>query len=57
MTQQRKRLGLTFPMVLYKKVSELAAYQGKTINSTCLDIVWNYFEDKEASTKERGENK
>ena len=48
MTQQdKKRLGLTIPKSLYEKIVSLAEYQGKTINSVCLDIFWNYFEQKE----------
>lgn len=46
MTQQKKRLGLTVPDVLYKKIQGVAQYQGKTINSVCLKIFWSYFERK-----------
>jgi len=44
----KKRLGLNIPVALYKKINDRAQYQGKTINSTCLDIFWEYFEQKES---------
>lgn len=44
---QRKRLGLTIPIVLYNKIVQKAEYQGKTINAVCLEIFWGYFEGKE----------
>ncbi|MCX4268490.1 MAG: hypothetical protein OSJ62_07470 [Lachnospiraceae bacterium] len=44
MTQLRKRLGLSVPENLYKNILKKAEYQGKTINSTCIDIFWEYFE-------------
>lgn len=47
MTQSKKRLGLTVPITMYEKLLEKSQYQGKTINSTCLDIFWDYFESKE----------
>ncbi len=47
MTQNRKRLGLAVPEVLYEKLTDQAKYQGKTINSTCLDIFWDYFESRD----------
>lgn len=47
MTQQKRRLGLAVPKSLYEKISDKARYHGKTINSTCLDIFWEYFESKE----------
>lgn len=43
----RKRLGLAMPVALYEKISNKAKYQGKTINSLCLDIFWEYFEQRE----------
>ena len=46
MTQNKKRLGLTVSVPLYEKLMAIATYQGKTLNSTCLDIFWNYFEQR-----------
>lgn len=46
MTQQKKRLGLTVSDALYKKIKNRAQYQGKTLNSLCLDIFWDYFEQR-----------
>lgn len=46
MTQNKKRLGLTIPDALHKKIQGAAQYQGKTINSVCLEIFWDYFERK-----------
>lgn len=46
MTQERKRLGLAIPTVLYEKIANKAKYQGKTINAVCLEIFWDYFENK-----------
>ena len=43
-TQIKKRLGLTVPIRLHKKLVDKAEYQGKTINALCLDIFWEYFE-------------
>lgn len=58
MTQQKRRLGLAVPKLLYEKISDRAAYQGKTINSTCLDIFWEYFETRESPNPvELGERK
>lgn len=45
MTQSRKRLGLSVPENLYKNILKKAEYQGKTINATCIDIFWEYFEN------------
>jgi hypothetical protein len=42
MMQERKRLGLAIPYPLYKKIVEEARGQGKTINSICLDIFWEW---------------
>lgn len=42
----KKRLGLTVPAILYEKILDKANYQGKTLNSICLDILWEYFEKK-----------
>ena len=52
MTQKRKRLGLAIPKKLYEHIKHKAEYQGKTINSMCLDIFWEYFESKEKSKRE-----
>ena len=52
MTQKRKRLGLAIPKKLYEHIKHKAEYQGKTINSMCLDIFWEYFESKEKSKSE-----
>lgn len=49
MTKEKKRLGLTVPKSLYEKISYIATYHGKTINSTCLDIFWEYFESNNKS--------
>ncbi len=56
MTQQKKRLGLTIPNVLYKKILGIANYQGKTINSVCLEIFWDYFESNLINNAEEKEN-
>ena len=54
MTQSKKRLGLAVPESLYQDLRQKAEYHGKTINSTCLDIFWWYFENQK---KERdGQN-
>ena len=50
MTQKRKRLAI--PKKLYEHIKHKAEYQGKTINSMCLDIFWEYFESKEKSKRE-----
>lgn len=42
----KKRLGLTVPLVLHKLLQDKAKYQGKTINALCLEIFWEYFEAK-----------
>lgn len=47
MTQRKRRLGLTLPPVLHQKIVDVARYQGKTINAMCLEIFWNYFEQRE----------
>ncbi len=52
MTQSRKRLGLSVPENLYKNILEKAEYQGKTINSTCIDIFWEYFEKQDKKEQE-----
>lgn len=44
MTQEKRRLGLAVNKALYEKLKSLAEYQGKTLNATCLDIFWDYFE-------------
>lgn len=43
----KKRMGLAVPINLYNKMVELAKYHGKTINALCLEIFWDYFEDKQ----------
>lgn len=54
MTQSRKRLGLTVPINLYEKLIDKAEHQGKTINSTCLEIFWWYFKvDKQMVDKKK----
>ncbi|MDO4470953.1 MAG: hypothetical protein Q4C84_14040 [Bacillota bacterium] len=50
MTETKKRLGLAIPVVLYEKILEQAKYQGKTLNSLCLEIFWEYFESREKSS-------
>ena len=50
MTEIKKTLGLAIPVVLYEKIFELAKYQGKTLNSLCLEIFWEYFESREKSS-------
>ena len=52
MTQLKKRLGLSVPENLYKSIIDKADYQGKTINSTCIDIFWEYFEKMEQREKQ-----
>lgn len=49
-TETKKRLGLAIPVVLYEKILEQAKYQGKTLNSLCLEIFWEYFESREKSS-------
>ncbi len=44
MTKIKKRLGLSVPKTLYEKIVDIATYYGKTINSMCIDIFWDYFE-------------
>lgn len=50
MTQNKKRLGLSIPISLYDKLLDKAKFQGKTLNSLCLEIFWEYFESKEAAS-------
>lgn len=47
MTQNKKRLGLSISVALYEKLTTLAEHNGKTINSTCIDIFWDYFNQKQ----------
>ncbi|WP_175557245.1 hypothetical protein [Eubacterium maltosivorans] len=47
----KKRLGLCIPIRLHEKLNDQAEYQGKTMNSLCLDIFWEYFENKEKHRK------
>lgn len=47
----KNRLGLCIPIRLYEKLNDQAEYQGKTMNSLCLDIFWEYFENKEKQRK------
>ena len=44
MTHKKHRLGLTINATLYDKLKDIAEYQGKTLNATCVDIFWCYFE-------------
>lgn len=53
-TKQKRRLGLTIPLSLHEKLLDKAEYQGKTINATCLDIFWEYFEEKEYRNSGKG---
>lgn len=46
-TQRKRRLGLTLPLVLHEKIVDVARYQGKTLNAMCLEIFWDYFERRE----------
>ena len=46
MTNKKRRLGLTIPTSLYQKILKQSEYRGGTINSTCLEIFWDYFESK-----------
>lgn len=48
---EKRRLELRITKRLYEKISDRASYQGKTINSTCLDIFWEYFENKNVVDK------
>lgn len=52
MTNNKKRLGLAVPEMLYVKLKEKANYQGKTMNAMCLEIFWNYFEQKKEDMSE-----
>lgn len=45
-TNGKKRLGLRVPINLYKKLLNKSETHGKTINALCLEILWNYFENK-----------
>lgn len=61
MTQERKRLGLSVPWILYQKLRKKAEYQGKTLNAMCLEIFWEYFDAKqnpvsESDTEAEGKN-
>jgi len=51
MTQQIKRIGLRVPYSLYEKILGKADTRGKTINSFCLDVFWQYFEKVEKDKK------
>ena len=53
-THKKRRLGLSVPESLYKKISDRAAYHGKTLNATCLDIFWEYFETDGRKKREEG---
>lgn len=52
-TQSKKRLGLNIPKTLYQKLKLKAEYQGKTINSLCLEIFWDYFEYQGTNKQEK----
>lgn len=43
----KKRLGLAIPKKLYDFIKEESEEYGKTINSLCIDIFWDYFKEKE----------
>jgi len=45
----KRRIGLRVPIILYEKIIRQAQYHGKTINSTCLDIFWEYFENEDVN--------
>jgi len=51
-TNDKKRLGLAVPELLYINLKEKADYQGKTINATCLEIFWDYFDRKKKTVSE-----
>ena len=42
---QRKRMGLTVPEHLYKKLHGKAKYEGKTMNALILQIIWEWADD------------
>ena len=52
-TQNKKRLGLSLPEALYERLRDKAEYHGKTLNAICLEIFWNYFEDRERTNGKR----
>ena len=52
MTNDKKRLNLAVPNSLYNIIKDFASYRGKTINLSCVDILWEYFENKERQVKE-----
>ena len=43
---------MAVPEMLYVKLKEKANYQGKTMNAMCLEIFWNYFEQKKEDMSE-----
>ena len=47
MTNKRKRLNLAILPALYAKIKDMAERKGKTMNSICIDIFWEYFENGE----------
>jgi hypothetical protein len=46
-TKNKRRLGLAIPVTLYEKLVHNASYQGKTLNSLCLDIFWAWANQQE----------
>lgn len=48
---EKRRLELRIPLTLHKKLVSRAEYQGKTINALCLDIFWDYFENREGQNE------
>lgn len=42
---QRKRMGLSVPEHLYKKLRGKAKYEGKTMNALILQILWEWADD------------
>lgn len=48
---QKKRLGLSIPEKLYQKIKTKADYQGRTINSMCLEMLWKHFDKEDETTK------
>ena len=52
MANNKKRLGLAVPELMYIRLKEKADYQGKTINATCLEIFWDYFDRKKKTMSE-----
>lgn len=49
MTAPRKRIGLAIPKVLYEKIYDIAQYQGLTMNSFIIQLLWDWVETNKAS--------